>query len=71
MKNTEVENSKLTSEIQTLKNLDGNKENLIAYYKEEIGRLQLCVTEKDKLKKAFLLTSSNKVLITIKKHLYF
>ncbi|XP_070585407.1 tax1-binding protein 1 isoform X1 [Erythrolamprus reginae] len=60
LKNTEVENSKLTSEIQTLKNLDGNKENLIAYYKEEIGRLQLCVTEKEKLKKAALLTSSNK-----------
>ncbi|XP_034258071.1 tax1-binding protein 1 isoform X1 [Pantherophis guttatus] len=60
LKNTEVENAKLTSEIQTLKNLDGNKENLIAYYKEEIGRLQLCVTEKEKLKKAFLLTSSNK-----------
>ncbi|KAM3822253.1 tax1-binding protein 1 isoform 4-T5 [Vipera latastei] len=60
LKNTEVENTKLSSEIQTLKNLDGNKENLIAYYKEEIGRLQLCVTEKEKLKKAFLLTSSNK-----------
>ncbi|XP_026529393.1 tax1-binding protein 1 isoform X2 [Notechis scutatus] len=60
LKNTEVENSKLTSEILTLKNLDGNKENLIAYYKEEIGRLQLCVNEKEKLKKAFLLTSSNK-----------
>ncbi|XP_032093805.1 tax1-binding protein 1 isoform X3 [Thamnophis elegans] len=60
LKNTEVENCKLASEIQTLKNLDGNKENLIAYYKEEIGRLQLCVTEKEKLKKAFLLTSSNK-----------
>ncbi|XP_026564057.1 tax1-binding protein 1 isoform X2 [Pseudonaja textilis] len=60
LKNTEVENSKLTSEVLTLKNLDGNKENLIAYYKEEIGRLQLCVNEKEKLKKAFLLTSSNK-----------
>ncbi|XP_063159889.1 tax1-binding protein 1 isoform X5 [Candoia aspera] len=60
LKNTEVENTKLTSEIQTLKNLDGNKENLIAYYKEEIGRLQLCLAEKEKLKRAFLLTSANK-----------
>lgn len=60
LKNTEIENAKLASEVQTLKNLDGNKENLIAYYKEEIGRLQLCVTEREKLKKAFLLTSSNK-----------
>ncbi|XP_078233363.1 tax1-binding protein 1 isoform X5 [Pogona vitticeps] len=60
LKNTEIENAKLASEVQTLKNLDGNKENLIAYYKEEIGRLQLCVTEREKLKKAFLLTSANK-----------
>ncbi|XP_015261284.1 PREDICTED: tax1-binding protein 1 isoform X2 [Gekko japonicus] len=60
LKNTEIENTKLASEVQTLKNLDGNKENLIAYYKEEIGRLQLCVAEKEKLKRAFLLTSSNK-----------
>ncbi|XP_066484710.1 tax1-binding protein 1 [Tiliqua scincoides] len=60
LKNTEIENTKLASEVQTLKNLDGNKENLIAYYKEEVGRLQLCVSEKEKLKRAFLLTSSSK-----------
>ncbi|XP_016851505.1 tax1-binding protein 1 isoform X1 [Anolis carolinensis] len=60
LKNTEIENTKLASEVQTLKNLDGNKENLISYYKEEIGRLQLCVAEKENLKRAFLLTSSNK-----------
>nr|XP_056713352.1 tax1-binding protein 1 isoform X1 [Euleptes europaea] len=60
LKNTEIENTKLASEVQALKNLDGNKENLIAYYKEEVGRLQLCVAEKEKLKRAFLLTSSNK-----------
>uniref|UniRef100_A0A8D0G794 Tax1 binding protein 1 n=1 Tax=Sphenodon punctatus TaxID=8508 RepID=A0A8D0G794_SPHPU len=60
LKNTEIENTKLVGEVQTLKNLDGNKENMIAYYKEEIGRLQLCVAEKENLKRAFLLTSSNK-----------
>ncbi|XP_054847060.1 tax1-binding protein 1 isoform X3 [Eublepharis macularius] len=60
LKNTEIENTKLAAEVQTLKNLDGNKENLIAYYKEEVGRLQLCVAEKEKIKRAFLLTSSNK-----------
>ncbi|CAI5788508.1 Uncharacterized protein PODLI_1B005825 [Podarcis lilfordi] len=60
LKNTEIENTKLASEVHTLKNLDGNKENLIAYYKEEVGRLQLCMAEKEKLKRAFLLTSSNK-----------
>ncbi|XP_053121017.1 tax1-binding protein 1 isoform X3 [Hemicordylus capensis] len=60
LKNTEIENTKLAAEVQSLKHLDGNKENLIAFYKEEVGRLQLCVSEKEKLKKAFLLTSSNK-----------
>nr|XP_023400095.1 tax1-binding protein 1 isoform X3 [Loxodonta africana] len=60
LKNTEIENTKLVSEVQTLKNLDGNKENMIAHFKEEIGRLQLCLTEKENLQRAFLLTTSNK-----------
>nr|XP_021136545.1 tax1-binding protein 1 isoform X2 [Columba livia] len=60
LKNTEIENTKLVKEIQTFKNLDANKENMISYYKEEVGRLQLLIAEKENLKKAFLLTSSNK-----------
>ncbi|XP_072507117.1 tax1-binding protein 1 isoform X2 [Notamacropus eugenii] len=60
LKNTEIENTKLVTEVQTLKNLDGNKENVIAHYKEEVGRLQLCVAEKEKLQRAFLLPASNK-----------
>ncbi|XP_068008486.1 tax1-binding protein 1 isoform X4 [Melanerpes formicivorus] len=60
LKNTEIENSKLVKEIQTLKNLDANKENMISYYKEEVGRLQLFVAEKENMKKAVLLSSSNK-----------
>ncbi|XP_065608982.1 tax1-binding protein 1 isoform X3 [Cyrtonyx montezumae] len=60
LKNTEIENTKLVKEIQTFKNLDANKENMISYYKEEIGRLQLFIAEKENMKKAFLLTSSNK-----------
>ncbi|NXU57368.1 TAXB1 protein, partial [Turnix velox] len=60
LKNTEIENSKLVKEIQTLKNLDANKENMISYYKEEVGRLQLFIAEKENMKKAFLLSSSNK-----------
>ncbi|XP_042327090.1 tax1-binding protein 1 [Sceloporus undulatus] len=69
LKNTEIENTKLASEVQTLKNLDGNKENLISYYKEEIGRLQLCVAEKEKLKRAFLLTSSKEETSILKEQL--
>lgn len=60
LKNTEIENTKLVSEVQTLKNLDGNKENMITHFKEEIGRLQLCLAEKENLQKTFLLTNSNK-----------
>ncbi|XP_036614602.1 tax1-binding protein 1 isoform X2 [Trichosurus vulpecula] len=60
LKNTEIENTKLVTEVQTLKNLDGNKENVIAHYKEEVGWLQRCVAEKENLQRAFLLTASNK-----------
>nr|XP_013796848.1 PREDICTED: tax1-binding protein 1 isoform X2 [Apteryx mantelli mantelli] len=60
LKNTEIENTKLVKEIQTFKNLDANKENMITYYKEEVGRLQLFIAEKENMKKAFLLSSSNK-----------
>lgn len=60
LKNREIENTKLMSEVQTLKNLDGNKENMITHFKEEIGRLQFCLAEKDSLQRAFLLTASSK-----------
>lgn len=60
LKNTEIENTKLMSEVQTLKNLDGNKESMIAQLKEEINKLQLCLVEKENLYMALLLTASNK-----------
>lgn len=60
LKNREIENTKLLSEVQTLKNLDGNKENMITHFKEEIGRLQFCLAEKDSLQRTFLLTTSSK-----------
>ncbi|KAK2096136.1 Tax1-binding protein 1 [Saguinus oedipus] len=59
LKNTEIENTKLMSEVQTLKNLDGNKEGMITHFKEEIGRLQLCLAEKENLHRTFLLTTSS------------
>ncbi|XP_030364690.1 tax1-binding protein 1 isoform X3 [Strigops habroptila] len=60
LKNTEIENTKLVKEIQTFKNLDANKESMISYYKEEVGKLQLIIAERENMKKAFLLSSSNK-----------
>uniref|UniRef100_A0A8C3ME66 Uncharacterized protein n=1 Tax=Geospiza parvula TaxID=87175 RepID=A0A8C3ME66_GEOPR len=60
LKNTEIENTKLVKEIQTFKNLDANKESMISYYKEEVGRLQLLLAEKENMKKAILHSSSDK-----------
>ncbi|XP_037985185.1 tax1-binding protein 1 isoform X3 [Motacilla alba alba] len=60
LKNTEIENTKLVKEIQMFKNLDANKENMISYYKEEVGRLQLLIAEKENMKKAILHSSSDK-----------
>uniref|UniRef100_A0A3B3DVZ2 Tax1 (human T-cell leukemia virus type I) binding protein 1b n=1 Tax=Oryzias melastigma TaxID=30732 RepID=A0A3B3DVZ2_ORYME len=48
LKNRELENTKLSAEMQMLKSVDVNKENTIAQFKEEVGRLQACLTEKEK-----------------------
>ncbi|XP_052494414.1 tax1-binding protein 1 [Budorcas taxicolor] len=60
LKNTEIENTKLLSEVQTLKNLDGNKENMITHFKDEISRLQFSLAEKENLQRTLLLTTSSK-----------
>lgn len=48
LKNRELENTKLSAELQMLKSVDVNKENTIAQFKEEVGRLQACLMEKEK-----------------------
>ncbi|XP_053464420.1 tax1-binding protein 1 isoform X2 [Nycticebus coucang] len=60
LKNTEIENTKLMSEVQTLKNLDGNKESMIIHFKEEIGRLQFCLADKENLQRTLMLTTPSK-----------
>ncbi|KAM4688370.1 tax1-binding protein 1 isoform 1-T1 [Discoglossus pictus] len=67
LKNTEIENTKLLTEVQTLKNLDLSKENLITHYKEEVGKLQICLADKEKMQKEILLNSSEKENITFLK----
>ncbi|KAM4735865.1 tax1-binding protein 1 homolog B isoform 1-T1 [Anableps anableps] len=54
LKNRELENTKLSAELQMLKSVDVNKENTIAQFKEEVGRLQACLTEKEKQYKDIL-----------------
>ncbi|XP_038653198.1 tax1-binding protein 1-like isoform X2 [Scyliorhinus canicula] len=58
-KNTEIENTKLVTEMHSFKNLDASKENMLAHFKEEVGRLQQCLSEKEKLQKETLVNSSN------------
>ncbi|XP_072317222.1 tax1-binding protein 1 homolog B isoform X1 [Eucyclogobius newberryi] len=48
LKNRELENTKLSAELQMLKSVDVNKENTIAQFKEEVGRLQACLADKEK-----------------------
>uniref|UniRef100_A0A8C7LZB5 Tax1 (human T-cell leukemia virus type I) binding protein 1b n=1 Tax=Oncorhynchus mykiss TaxID=8022 RepID=A0A8C7LZB5_ONCMY len=48
LKKRELENTKLSAELQMLKAVDVNKENTIAQFKEEVGRLRSCLTEKEK-----------------------
>ncbi|XP_041648723.1 tax1-binding protein 1 homolog B isoform X2 [Cheilinus undulatus] len=48
LKNRELENTKLSAELQMLKSVDVNKENTIAQFKEEVGRLQACLSDKEK-----------------------
>ncbi|KAM9782871.1 tax1-binding protein 1 homolog B [Neosynchiropus ocellatus] len=48
LKNRELENTKMSAELQMLKSVDVNKENTIAQFKEEVGRLQVCLAERDK-----------------------
>ncbi|KAM7383603.1 hypothetical protein PAMP_003241 [Pampus punctatissimus] len=48
LKTQELENTKLSAELQMLKSVDVNKENTIAQFKEEVGRLQACLAEKEK-----------------------
>lgn len=60
LKNTEIENTKLLTEVQTLKNLDVSKENLIAHYKEELGKMKMCLSDKEKLCTDLLQNASEK-----------
>ncbi|XP_044148736.1 tax1-binding protein 1 isoform X2 [Bufo gargarizans] len=60
LKNTEIENTKLLTEVQTLKNLDSSKENLITHYKEELSKMKLCLSDKEKLCTELLQTASEK-----------
>ncbi|XP_063778051.1 tax1-binding protein 1 isoform X2 [Pseudophryne corroboree] len=60
LKNTEIGNTKLLTEIQTLKNVDVSKENLITHYKEELGKMKISLADKEKQCKELLQHCSEK-----------
>lgn len=61
LKNRELENTKLSAELQMLKSVDVNKENTIAQLKEELSRVKACLAEKDKQHRQLLANSSPSV----------
>ncbi|XP_017327013.1 tax1-binding protein 1 homolog B isoform X3 [Ictalurus punctatus] len=58
LKNRELENTKLSAELQMLRSVDVNKENTIAQLKEELARAKACLAEKDKQHRQLLANSS-------------
>ncbi|XP_016337641.1 tax1-binding protein 1 homolog B-like isoform X4 [Sinocyclocheilus anshuiensis] len=58
LKNRELENTKLSAELQMLKSVDVNKENTIAQLKEELTRVKSCLAEKEKQHHQLLANSS-------------
>ncbi|XP_056330859.1 tax1-binding protein 1 homolog B isoform X3 [Danio aesculapii] len=58
LKNRELENTKLSAELQMLKSVDVNKENTIAQLKDELSRVKSCLTEKEKQHRQLLANSS-------------
>lgn len=62
LKNRELENTKLSAELQMLRSVDVNKENTIAQLKEELARAKSCLAEKDKQHRQLLANSSPSVI---------
>ncbi|XP_060777792.1 tax1-binding protein 1 homolog B isoform X2 [Neoarius graeffei] len=58
LKNRELENTKLSAELQMLRSVDVNKENTIAQLKEELARAKACLAEKDKQHRQLLANTS-------------
>ncbi|XP_062848447.1 tax1-binding protein 1 homolog B isoform X2 [Trichomycterus rosablanca] len=58
LKNRELENTKLSAELQMLRSVDVNKENTIAQLKDELARAKACLAEKDKQHRQLLANSS-------------
>ncbi|XP_041867990.1 tax1-binding protein 1 homolog A isoform X2 [Melanotaenia boesemani] len=60
LRSTELENTKLSAELQMLKAVELNREVTIAQFQEELERLRVCVAQRDSLEKELLAHKSDK-----------
>ncbi|KAJ0055187.1 hypothetical protein NL108_012630 [Boleophthalmus pectinirostris] len=60
LRSTELENTKLSAELQMLKAVELNREVTIAQFQEELERLRLCVAQRDGLEKELLQHKTDK-----------
>ncbi|KAF7660387.1 hypothetical protein LDENG_00282750 [Lucifuga dentata] len=60
LRSTELENTKLSAELQMLKAVELNREVTIAQFQEELERLRACVAKRDKLEKELLVHKADK-----------
>ncbi|XP_041962247.1 tax1-binding protein 1 homolog B isoform X1 [Alosa sapidissima] len=58
LKNRELENSKLSAELQMVKAMDVNRENTIAQLKDEVARLKACLTDREQQNRQLLASPS-------------
>ncbi|XP_010764498.1 tax1-binding protein 1 homolog A [Notothenia coriiceps] len=63
LRSTELENTKLSAELQMLKAVELNREVTIAQFQEELDRLRLCVAQRDSLEKELLAHKTDKVAV--------
>eukprot|EP00066_Takifugu_rubripes_P018137 XP_011607403.1 PREDICTED: tax1-binding protein 1 homolog B-like isoform X2 [Takifugu rubripes] len=60
LRSTELENTKLSAELQMLKAVELNREVTIAQFQEELERLRACVAQRDSLEKELLANKAEK-----------
>lgn len=61
LRSTELENTKLSAELQMLKAVELNREVTIAQFQEELERLRACVAQRDSLERELLAHKHDKV----------
>ncbi|XP_051926291.1 tax1-binding protein 1 homolog A isoform X1 [Hippocampus zosterae] len=64
LRSTELENTKLSAELQMLKAVELNREVTIAQFQEELERLRSCMAQRDSLEKELLTLKAEKAELT-------